>query len=267
MPSDIAQINLTGHGMNVRTMAGTMAEYSTRRLHAHSHHQVLRIRSGVAMLVDRHRRQPMFGALTAFIPAGFAHRSIVMGNPAAYKSLYLARDLLSFPEDEIRLFFITPLGSALFDRIQIFTGSDFSRNYNKECLDLFLKLLPEQMKNTAALVRLPEPDGPPGRKGHPVYRRKLCRAFVLKGFYQGNTLFRTASFPAVQAGDEYHHVRISAAVQNFDGLICAVRTGQAGYPNRTGERLRVTFFFLSGLSNGLRGCSQTVSLDIFQRCR
>ncbi|WP_020588256.1 helix-turn-helix transcriptional regulator [Desulfobacter curvatus] len=159
MPPDIAQINLTAHGMDVRTMAGTMAEYSTKGLHTHSHHQVLKIRSGVAMLVDGHRRQPMFGALTAFIPADFAHRSIVLGNPVAYKSLYLARDLISLPDDEIRLFFITPLESALFDRIQILTPGDLSCNFNKECLNLFLKILPGEMKRTAAIVRLPEPAG------------------------------------------------------------------------------------------------------------
>ncbi|MCG8553317.1 MAG: AraC family transcriptional regulator [Desulfobacterales bacterium] len=157
MPPDIPQINLTSHGVDVRTMAGTMTEYSTKGLHAHNHHQVLRIQSGVAMLVDRHRRQPMFGALTAFIPADFAHRSIVLGNPVAYKSLYLSRDLISLPDDEIRLFFITPLESALFDRIQILTRADLSRNFNKECLDLFLKMLPEEMKKTVSLVRLPEP--------------------------------------------------------------------------------------------------------------
>ncbi|MBI9078050.1 MAG: AraC family transcriptional regulator, partial [Desulfatibacillum sp.] len=153
----MAQINLTAHGMDVRTLAGTMAEYSTEGLHSHGRHQVLRIRSGVALLVDENRRQPMFGALTAFIPADLAHRSVVLGQPVSYKSIYLARDLLPFPGQELRLFFISPLGSALFDRLQIWGLQDLSQNLNRECLELLLKILPEDMEKPADLVRLPEP--------------------------------------------------------------------------------------------------------------
>lgn len=195
MPPDIAQIDLTAHGIDVRTMAGTMTQYSTKGLHAHSHHQVLRIRSGVAMLVDRHRRQPMFGALTAFIPADFAHRSIVLGNPVNYKSLYLARDLISLPDNEIRLFFITPLESALFDRIQILTRADLSCNFNKECLDLFLKILPEEMKNAASTVRLPEPSGTLSEETVRFIEKNYERPLSLKDFtraipYSGRHLSR-----------------------------------------------------------------------------
>ena len=119
MTQAVQQINLTSHGMDVRTMAGIMAEYSTEDLHTHGHHQILRIRSGVAMLVDEYCKQPMFGALTAFVPAGLAHRSVVLGQPVGYKSVYLNKDFLPIVKQKIRLFFISPLGSALFDRMQI----------------------------------------------------------------------------------------------------------------------------------------------------
>jgi AraC-like DNA-binding protein len=164
LKNGFAKINLTTVGMDVRTLAGTMAEYSTEDLHTHGHHQVLRINSGVALLVDEDRRQPMFGALTAFIPADLAHRSVVWGGAVNYKSIYLARELLPYCREEITLFFISPLGAALFDRIQIWGAQDLAQNLNRECLDLLLKLLPKEMEAQADLVRLPEPTTTLARK-------------------------------------------------------------------------------------------------------
>lgn len=164
MKSGFTHIDLTGTGMAVRTLAGTMASYSTETLHTHSHHQVLRIKSGLTLLVDEHRRQPMFGALTAFIPADLAHRSVVLGGPVRYKSIYLNRERMPYAKTEIRLFFISPLGAALFDRIQIHRAKDLDQRFNRECLDLLLKLLPEEMERQAALVRLPEPRTPLTRR-------------------------------------------------------------------------------------------------------
>ena len=157
MKNNFSKINVTAAGMDVRTLAGTMATYSTEDLHTHDHHQVLRIRSGVALLVDPHRRQPMFGSLTAFIPADLAHRSVVLGGPVNYKSIYLAKALLPYSREEIALFFISPLGTVLFDRIQIRRDQDLAQNLNRECLELLLKLLPKEMERQADLVRLPEP--------------------------------------------------------------------------------------------------------------
>jgi AraC-like DNA-binding protein len=157
MKKGFTPINFTKGGMDVCTLAGTMASHSTQDLHAHGHHQVLRINSGVTLLVDAQRRQPMFGALTAFIPADFPHRSVVLGSPVHYKSIYLAKTLIPCSEKKIRLFFISPLGAALYDRIQVFGAQDLERNLNRECLDLLLKLLPEEMAHPVGLVRLPEP--------------------------------------------------------------------------------------------------------------
>ncbi|BBO91865.1 hypothetical protein [Desulfosarcina ovata] len=108
LQNSYTKIDFTSVGMDVRTLAGTMASCSTEALHTHGHHQVLKIESGVTLLVDAYRRQPMFGALTAFIPADFAHRSVVLGSPVRYKSIYLARELLPFPQQAISLFFISP---------------------------------------------------------------------------------------------------------------------------------------------------------------
>ena len=157
MPKNITRINLTATGLDVRTLEGRMATHSTEGLHTHGHHQLLRINSGVTLLVDAGRRQPLFGALAAFIPSDFAHRSVVLGSPVHYKSIYLASHLMPDAAKEIRLFFISGLGAALFDRIEVRTAPDLSRRFNRECLDLLFKLLPGEMARQAPLVRLPEP--------------------------------------------------------------------------------------------------------------
>ena len=175
-------IDLIPHGLDVRTMAGVMAEYSSEELHVHAHHQLLRIRSGVALLVDESLRQPMFGALTAFIPAGLAHRSVVLGQAVNFKSIYLKESLLPDLKKEIRLFFISPLNSALFDRLKIWGEQDLSRNLNRECLDLFLKALPEDMARQANLVRLPEPGTPLAQDVIRFVERNYARALSVDDF-------------------------------------------------------------------------------------
>lgn len=190
-----ATINFTGSDVDVRTLSGTMASHSTKDLHAHSHHQVLRINSGVTLLVDNARRQPMFGALTAFIPADFPHRSVVLGSPVHYKSIYLAKTLVHCPEKEIRLFFVSPLSAALFDRIQVCGAQDLDRNLSRECLDLLLKLLPEEMDHQAGLVRLPVPKTRLTRKVvrfvEKRYADPLCMADFSRDFpYSGRHLAR-----------------------------------------------------------------------------
>ncbi len=189
------QIDLIPHGLDVRTMAGVMAEYSSEDLHSHTHHQVLRIRSGVALLVDENRRQPMFGPLTAVIPAGLAHRSVVLGQSVSFKSIYLKKDLLPGLKQEIRLFFISPLNSALFDRLKIWGVQDLSRNLNRECLDLFLKALPEDMEKQANLVRLPEAGTPLARNAAEFVEKNYFRPLSMDDFakalpYSGRHLSR-----------------------------------------------------------------------------
>jgi AraC-like DNA-binding protein len=82
---------------------------------------------------------------------------VVVGSPVHYKSIYLAKGRLPHAPKEIRLFFISPLGAALFDRIRIQRSRDITRQLNRECLDLLLKLVPAEMETQADLVRLPEP--------------------------------------------------------------------------------------------------------------
>ncbi len=195
MQKGIVNIDLTATGTEVRTLAGSMASYSTEVLHTHGHHQLLRIDSGVTLLVDEQRRQPMFGALTAFIPADFAHRSVVLGSPVHYKSIYLASALVPSAAKEIRLFFISPLGAALFDRIDIWRARDLDCSFNRECLDLLLKLLPEEMERPADLVRLPEPTTPLTQKVvrfvEKRYADSLCMADFTKALpYSGRHLAR-----------------------------------------------------------------------------
>jgi AraC-like DNA-binding protein len=138
----------------VLTLAGHLDSHSTRHLHVHEAHQVLHIRRGVSLLVDESRKQPLFAGLTAFIPAGRAHRSTVMGAGVDYKSLYLLPELFTAPASGIIIFRASALEENLLERIDIQTQADL-HGLTQDCLNLFLKLLPKSLGAPAPIVRLP----------------------------------------------------------------------------------------------------------------
>ncbi len=53
----IDRINLLTPSRTALTLEGRMETHSTKRLHAHGHHQLLTIRDGVTLLVDAARGQ------------------------------------------------------------------------------------------------------------------------------------------------------------------------------------------------------------------
>jgi AraC-like DNA-binding protein len=164
MPDQIAQIDIPVAGHPALTLSGPMETHSTRTLHMHSYHQVLCITNGVTLLEDPDRKQPLFGNMTAFIPAHLPHRSTVIGAAVQYKSLYLSPELFKPEQQGIRLFSSSSLGAALFERIDIRDRKDLSSGLNQACLDLLLKILPEDMQRPVDLVRVPQPRQPHNRK-------------------------------------------------------------------------------------------------------
>ena len=136
-------------------LEGSLKEYSTEKLHYHSCHQLLRIRSGITLLVDKERKQPLFSNMTAFIPAGVPHRSIVMGEAVKYKSIYLNKTLINSDENRVVIFDMSNLGVALYERIDINRGN---KVLNKQFLDLLLNLLLSEMSFKSPLTRIPLPN-------------------------------------------------------------------------------------------------------------
>ncbi|MCP4133625.1 MAG: AraC family transcriptional regulator [bacterium] len=151
---DIPMMN--GDTISAMTLGGTLKNHSTEELHRHSYHQVLVIRNGVSMLVEEKRKQPLYGSMCAFIPAGVTHRTIVIGESIRYQSLYFKKELLSDELSEISIFNIGELSTALFDRLNEKNFEDLSPGIMGECLSLFLKTLKEDMDITLPLVRIPE---------------------------------------------------------------------------------------------------------------
>ena len=189
------QLEMTDDHLPVRTLSGWMENYSTVKLHVHAQHQVLVIRDGVSLLVDEKRKQPLFGNMTAFIPADLPHRSTVIGDGVKYKCIYFSPALIESPRPEISIFAVSALGSALFDRIEIRRTTDLDRNLNRECLELFFKVLADDMRNPAALVRLPEPREQLSRRIIDFIEANHVRRLTMKDFseafpYSGRHLAR-----------------------------------------------------------------------------
>lgn len=143
------------------TLEGRLEEYSTEALHYHDVHQVLFFKKGISLLVDRRKKQPLFNRMTAFIPAGCHHRSTVLGRYVIYKSLYIDKSLVRTHPETIRIFHMSELGIALFNRIEMpLTSASPSHGcseLNDACLNLFLKVLDEDIRKRTALARLPVP--------------------------------------------------------------------------------------------------------------
>lgn len=141
------------------TLEGRLKKYSTEELHSHESHQILRFRSGISLLLDEQKQLPLFHRMTAFIPAGCLHRSIVLGREVEYKSLYINPAALPTSVDHIRVFDMSELGIALFERIN-FTfhnrqEEQVDHSLQQECLQLFLRILVEDIEQHSPLALLP----------------------------------------------------------------------------------------------------------------
>lgn len=151
------RINIPARNQRALTISGRLETDSTKRLHIHDSHQILTIDSGISLLVEESIKQPLFGSMAAFIPAGVPHRSIVIGESVRFKSIYLDPDMMKNKEKGIVIFEMSRLGSALFDRIRIKKTEDIDKITQKS-LDLFMDILDEDITKPARLVRLPVPN-------------------------------------------------------------------------------------------------------------
>ncbi len=139
------------------TDSGLLTDFSTPEVHVHSCHQVLAISDGVSLLIDDKKKQPLYGSMCAFIPAGCPHRTVVVGRSVSYQSLFIRRDLLPHEYRGIVIFTISGLGGALFGRMAAEEDPDFSSGIARDCLDLFLKILSDDMKKNAFTLLMPRP--------------------------------------------------------------------------------------------------------------
>jgi AraC-like DNA-binding protein len=156
-------------------LEGTMKSHSTEDLHHHSCHQILKIRTGITLLVEKDRKQPLFSNMTAFIPSGLPHRSTTLGEPVYYKSIYLDEALFRREIKDIVIFDMSALGVALFDRISTLISIDGAgaENMDRQCLNLLLKVLETEIHHRSHLARIPVPRNPDNLK---------ITAFIEKNF-------------------------------------------------------------------------------------
>ena len=146
------------------TLTGELEDYSTKNLHSHNCHQFLIIKNGVSLLIDERRKQPLYGTMCAFLPAGVPHRTVIAGGSITYQSLYLKTGELSDSPDEIIIYSISELAFALFNRMTSAKSAVFSGDIMKDILTLFIKISKREMLNREISLTLPEPVSPECRK-------------------------------------------------------------------------------------------------------
>lgn len=139
------------------TMSGKLTDYSTESVHTHPIHQILMIRDGVSLLVEEERKQPLYGNMCAFLPAGCPHRTVVIGECVMYQSLYIAEEMIDLAISGITIFNLSKLGIALFNRISSDKSQDFSQGIMKDILDVLIKVLTEDISAGEYNYILPQP--------------------------------------------------------------------------------------------------------------
>jgi AraC-like DNA-binding protein len=143
-------------------LEGTLRSHSTKNLAHHACHQIMKIRTGITLLVEKDRQQPLFSNMTAFIPAGLPHRSTPLGEAVYYKSIYLDEAMFRRNISDIVIFDMSDLGAALFDRISSLMapqGAD-PEDLDGQCLKLLLKLMETEIHHRSHLARIPVPRNP-----------------------------------------------------------------------------------------------------------
>ncbi len=139
------------------TLEGRVNDFSTRALHAHDCHQLLRINSGTTLLEEKTWQQPLFADMTAFIPKGLPHRSVVLGGPVRYQSMYFFPGRWNPGLKSIRIFDLSSLGRALFDRICHARKRPGPEQIRRKCQDLLFTLLDDEINKTSSITRIPVP--------------------------------------------------------------------------------------------------------------
>lgn len=147
---------MSGKILWASTLRGNLERFSSSSLHSHDFHQILFIRKGVSLLELEGVRKTLCGAVCAFLPAGVAHRTVVVGKNLEYNSLYLREEGFTLPA-EVSLFVHSKLGKALFDKL-IEGGLDIDGNaIPHQSLVLFLSLINEEFQEWGGAVDLPVP--------------------------------------------------------------------------------------------------------------
>jgi AraC-like DNA-binding protein/mannose-6-phosphate isomerase-like protein (cupin superfamily) len=127
-------------------------------LNVHSSHQIIVVIQGMIMLTDEMERRPLYRRMAAFIPAGKAHRASAPGNGMTISchSLFVNTRIFPAPDGKIHLFETSPLCEALLTKMNERNLVDITEGILGSCLELFLKLLPGELRNATGMVRLPE---------------------------------------------------------------------------------------------------------------
>ena len=136
---------------------GVFDDYSSAALHSHACHQLLVIRDGISILIDKRLKQPLFSDLCAFLPADCEHRNVVSGGSVTYQSLYIRKSAFSSKEKGVSVFSLSRLGMALFDALAEDSSRNFRSGIGGGALRLFLDVVSRDMSLPVRSVKLPCP--------------------------------------------------------------------------------------------------------------
>ena len=130
----------------------------SEHLNIHSSHQIIVVIQGMILIEDDEEKRPLYRRMAAFIPAGKAHRASALTHTmnVMCHSLFVNPELFAAPDERIHLFETSPLCEALLTKLNERNLVDISDGIPRRCLELFLTLLPAELRSVAGMIGLPE---------------------------------------------------------------------------------------------------------------
>lgn len=154
--SDDFGLNLAGiHAFSKR---GIWDEDQSEHLNIHSFHQIITARDGMLLLEDGFEKQPLYRGMAALIPVGKPHiiKVLRQNQKVICHSLFLRPELFRTTTDNICVYEISDLGTALLKELNKENLKDLSESIMGHCLKLFIEILSMDIHKPAHLIRLPE---------------------------------------------------------------------------------------------------------------
>jgi len=154
-----ANFGLDISSVPVFSISGTWDKDRCEHLNIHPSHQILTVRDGMLLLEDHTETQPLYRNMAAFIPAEKPHLVRVMrqNQTVTCHSLFIAADIYIQEIDNVCIFEMSNLGTALLRKLNERNLVDLTDGFMGHCLRLFREVLSIDMQKPAHLIRLPEP--------------------------------------------------------------------------------------------------------------
>lgn len=157
--ANLINVDYMKKNYNAFSFNGNLSDFSCQQMHYHHYHEFIFIKNGVSVLIDQYSRQPLFGNKVAFVPSSISHRVEEVGRDIIeFQSVFIRKDSFCSDFDRICIFNLSTLGKELIKKLCKHNDVNITDGTLGNCLDLFKKIVLEDMNNKSHIIKIPESD-------------------------------------------------------------------------------------------------------------